>query len=433
MSTTECKGCGGVDTSEQTYSEYVPCLYERPFLIGSIVKNRLGQERRWKSRIIVSVFLYLSILVLFYAGIAIFNSYIENAQPYKYAAVVLASLIFWPIIVIYDSELFYRTCKKLYCLLTPSAKTLDWYAESAKRYFCLFSEGEKPALGAIITNAVCSVLVIAIYVLKVYVPNFIPSIIGTPWPIIVCVTACSLTVFMQKRSRNLLVSMFTVCCGLSYYAYIAEYSSNKLAPLFIDGFVPGTVIIIGLICIVFFVAGSTLVPMLGLFKTFFMSDFENKISYPIDELACSLDTIQAIKKYFLHLTGVNLLAFFQLLGSVYLLGLLNTDSIITKVLFVMGSFFPVVMYLAASVFFKKLCHKIYILQVKNIDVRIYEGIKEDKLNADEIQALVAVKEMYANEFEIHAVMSKEILVAMLSPVATALAAVIFPASNILGG
>lgn len=433
MSTVECKDCSSAETVEQACSEYVPCLYERPFLIGYKVKNRLGQEGCWKSRIITSVILYLSILVLFYAGIAIFNTYIENAQPYKYAAVVLASLIFWPIIVIYDSELFYQTCKKLYCLLTPSAKTLDWYAESAKRYFCLFSEGEKPALGAIITNAVCSVLVIAIYVLKVYVPNFIPSIIGTPWPIIVCVTACSLTVFMQKRSRNLLVSMFTVCCGLSYYAYIAEYSSNKLTPLFIDGFVPGTVIIIGLICIVFFVAGSTLVPMLGLFKTFFMSAFENKISYPIDELACSLDTIQAIKKYFLHLTGVNLLAFFQLLGSVYLLGILNTDSIITKVLFVMGSFFPVVMYLAASVFFKKLCHKIYILQVKNIDVRIYEGIKEDKLNADEIQALVAVKEMYANEFEIHAVMSKEILVAMLSPVATALAAVIFPASNILGG
>ena len=73
------------------------------------------------------------------------------------------------------------------------------------------------------------------------------------------------------------------------------------------------------------------------------------------------------------------------------------------------------------------------MQVKNIDVRIYQGIKEDKLNADEIQALVAVKEMYANEFEIHAVMSKEILVAMLSPIATALVAVIFPASNIFGG
>lgn len=433
MSVTECKSCGSTNNTEVQHCEYIPCLYERPFLIGTKAKNRIDQAGRWKYRIMISIILYVSIIALFNIGISVFSTYIYNAQPYKYAALVLASLIFWPIIIIYDSELFYHTCEKLYCLLTPSAKTLNWYAESARRHFCLFSKAEKPAWGAIIVNAVCSALVITVYVLKVYAPNFIPSIIGTPWLIIVCVAACALTVFLQKRNRNLLVSMFTVCCGLSYYAYIAEYSSNKLTPLFVEGFIPGTVIIIGLICIVFFVAGSTLVPMLGLFKTFFMSEFEKRISYPIDELACSLDTIQAIKKYFLHLTGVNLLAYFQLLGGVYFLGLLNTDSIITKVLFILGSFFPLVMYLAASVFFKKLCHKIYILQVKNIDVRIYQGIKEDKLNADEIQALVAVKEMYANEFEIHAVMSKEILVAMLSPIATALAAVIFPASNIFGG
>lgn len=433
MTTTKCKSCKDVETTEQSYSEYIPCLYERPFLIGTKAKNKMGYENRWKNRIMISIILYFSIIALFYNGISILDAYISNAQPYKYAALVLASIIFWPIIIIYDSELFYRTCEKLYCLLTPSAKTLNWYEKSARRYFCLFSKNEKNAFGAIVINAMCSTLIIVLYVLKVYAPNFIPKILNTPWPIVVCVAICSLTFFLQKLNRNLLVSMFTVCCGLAYYSYISEYSSNKLTPLFIEGFVPGTVIILGLICIVFFIAGSTLVPMLGLFKTFFMSNFENKISYPIDELACSLDTIQAIKKYFLHLTGVNLLAYFQLLGGVYFLGLLNTESIITKALFVLGSFFPVAMYLAASVFFKKLCHRIYILQVKNIDVSIYKGIREEKLNAEEIQALVAVKEMYANEFEIHAVMSKEILVAMLSPIATAIAAIIFPASNIFGG
>ena len=433
MNVLECKSCDSKENVEPSLCAYVPCLYERPFLIGVKTNENFKKENLWKNRVMAAVILYFAILILFYSCLSLLKPYINNAQPYKYAAPVLASLIFWPLIIIYDSEFFYNTCKKLKCLLTPSAKTLDWYEKSANQHFCLSSKFERISLYPIIINAICSALVIMIYIIKVYAPNFMINIIETFWPILFCVTVCSFTVFFQKQNKNLLISMFTVCCGLAYYVYIVEYSKNKLSPLFIKEFIPGTVIILVLICLVFFIAGSSILPMLGAFKTFFLSKFENKISYPVDELACSLDKIQNIKKYFLHLTGINLLAYFQLLGVVYFLGLLNTNSVITKVLFFLGSFFPVVMYLASSVFFKKLCHKIYILQVKNIDGWIYKGINEKNLSAEEIQALVAVKEMYANEFEIHAVMSKEILVAMLSPIATALFAVIFPVSSIFGG
>lgn len=430
MNATECKSDSTNDLKKMD-CEYVPCLYERPFLIGKREKKMIDQGGRWKPRIILSALMYLSAIAVFYLGIDIFEPYIHNAEPYKYAVFVLASLVFWPFIILYDSELFYRTCEKLHCLLTPSGKTLDWYTESAKRYFCLFSKNEPPAWGAIIINATCSVFVVLIYAIKLWAPDFMPSITGTPWLIIVCVAVCSLTILLQSRSRYLLSTMFTICCGLTYYVYLTVYSANELTPLFVDSFALGNLILIGLVCIVFFMAGSSIYPMLGLFKTFFLSNFESKISYPINEIAYSLDIIQAIKKYFLHLTGINLFAFFQLLGTVYFLGILNTDSILTKVLFVLGSFFPVVMYFAASVLFKKLCHKIYILQVKDLDGRIYQGIQQEDLNFDELQTLVAVKEMYANEFEEHADMNKEVLVAMFSPIATALVAVLFPAANIL--
>ncbi len=432
MSVTECKKCVETTNIVDEQAGYTPCLYEMPLRFRLTAKNRLNQAEIWKNRIVCATILYVFAIGLFYAGITVFGDFINDATPYKYAVFVLASLVYWPLIITFDSELFYKTSVRLNCLLNADAKKSDWYAKSASRYFCLFSKHEKPAVGAIVVSALCSLLVFTNYLIKVSIPNFLPIVTDTPGILAFSVVVCALTVVLQNRSRNLLVSMLMVCGGLAYYIFITEYSDNKLTKLFVDDFVLGNVILMVLVCVVFFIAGTSILPMVGMFKTFFMSRFEEKISYPIDELSCSLDTIQAIKKYFLHLTGINLIAYFQLFAVVYLLGLLNGDSIVTKMLFVLGSIFPLAMYLAANVFFKKLCHKMYLRQVKKIDMRIYQGLQEEKMDFDEMQTLLAAKEMYSNEFEEHAAMNKEIFVTMLSPIATSVFAVILPIGNLFG-
>jgi len=228
---------------------------------------------------------------------------------------------------------------------------------------------------------------------------------------------------LSEKRKNLLVVILFICFGVGYYTYITIYAEHTIPTLLSTNYVFGTILIVILVGIVFFIAGTTICPMLGLFKTFFLSDFEEKIEAPVNEIACSLDKIQVIKGYFQHLTGINLVAYFQLLGCVYFLGILNADSVVTKILFLAGSFFPMAMYLAASVFFKKLCRKIYSKQVKGIDTMIYEAVSKNSIEPDNIQALVAIKEMYANEFEVHAEMNKEVFLAMLTPIASAFATI----------
>lgn len=419
-----CAECAGGEKKKNKTKDYVPCIYELSYWRKK--KDKHPDEKNWRARILWSIGLYFFLVSMYFLVIGVFGAQINDTEPYSDAVWILASVIFWPLIVMYDADLYYKTCGNLKCMLKSEYTELVWYSETAERYFGFtVSEKSKGWYGALL-SIFCIVVVVCVYVLKIYMPSFVPVLLGKPWIPFIAVFISGLVVYLEKRRRNLNLTLFVMCCGFAYYVYVSFYSAHSLQPLFTHDFWVGQIILFILIGFFFFIAGTTISPMLGLFRVFFLNNFEEMIEYPVDEVACSLDKIQSIKSYFWHLTGVNLFAYFQLLGSAYLMGLLSTDSVMTKVLFFGGSFFPLAMYLAASVFYKKLCHKVYLLQVKHIDHRIYEEMKNDTINADQAQVLIALKEMYANEFEVHAAMNKEILIAMITPIITAVVALFIP-------
>ena len=109
-----------------------------------------------------------------------------------------------------------------------------------------------------------------------------------------------------------------------------------------------------------------------------------------------------------------------------MLGIVNKEDILTRVLFVLGSLFPLIMYLSTNVFFRNLCNKIYANQVKQIDEKIYQCVHLNEIEPEKVQSLISVKEMYASEFEIHTEMNREVLMAMFTPIGTAILGLILP-------
>lgn len=408
--------------------EYIPCFYEKAFHRFE-KKEAPDVYHLWRRRVFLTAGLYAVILAVFFFFVEFFSDRTVDPLPYMRTSVVLATVLIWPLIVTYDSELFYDTSRKIIELFGDPSGHISWYTDSAERFFRLRASCEPFAAVPVFISFICCAASIAVYFLRTCAPGLLPSVTGNPVALIVCVTVSALTFILQDNSRNLLVILFTICCGTSYYICILYYFPSGLQPLFDSDFIPGHILVILLVCIVFFIAGTTLLPMVGLIRTFYLSGFEKNIRYPIIELASSLDRIQRIKRYYIHLTGINLMAYFQLLGSVYLLGLLDSSgSLITKILFICGSFFPISMYLATNLFFKRLCQKIYLLQVRDIDNELYEALSsEDRSDiAEYLQALVEVRTMYTDEFEIHTELNKEVLIAMVTPIITAVAAILIP-------
>ena len=408
--------------------EYIPCFYEKFFRVFEKDKE-LSVYKLWRRRVFLIAGLYAAILAVFFFFVKFFSDRTVDPVPYTRTSFVLATVLCWPLIVAYDSELFYKTGSRIIGLFETPSDHFSWYEDSAERFFRLRASCEPFAAFPVFISFICCAASIAVYFLRTCVPGLIPSVTGNPVALIICVTVSALTFILQDNSRNLLVILFTVCCGTSYYICILYYFPSGLLPLFDSSFIPGHILIMFLVCLVFFIAGTTLLPMVGLIRTFYLSGFEKYIHYPIAELAASLDDIQRIKRYYIHLTGINLMAYFQLLGSVYLLGLLDSPgSLLTKALFIGGSFFPISMYLATNLFFKRLCQKIYMLQVKDIDNELYGALSDEDRdkNAEYLQALVEVRTMYTDEFEIHTELNKEVLVAMFTPIITAVAAILIP-------
>ena len=66
--------------------------------------------------------------------------------------------------------------------------------------------------------------------------------------------------------------------------------------------------------------------------------------------------------------------------------------------------------------------------MRDIDNELYEALSsEDRSDiAEYLQALVEVRTMYTDEFEIHTELNKEVLIAMVTPIITAVAAILIP-------
>lgn len=409
-------------SDEKMICKFVPSFFQTIIFSKSI---GLANPKRWQVLRNMAIILYCLFLAVYYSFTYFFKDSLLSVSMYNSAAPIIASILFWPFIVIYDCELFYRLYLELRPLLKNKKVCDEWYNQNAKCNFGFLCTKEKKALISVFANLLMSVITVAVFCFNLSNSPNVLSLLNYAILLFPFISSLAIT-YLSNKNKNANMILTVVDGGLTYYTYILQYSKEPVSYLLKPDLFFGNLLIVVLVAIVFFIAGSTISPMIGLLKAFYLEAFEEKIAYPMENIAQSLNRINRIKRYFFHLTGITLLAYFQLLGSVYFLGILNRNSLVTIILFVLGSLFPLIMYLAANVFFKKLFHKIYTLQVEHIDILISGEIVKDNIDSEKLQALVAVKEMYSEEFEIHTEINKEIFVAMLSPLFTTVVALIFP-------
>ena len=405
-------------------TEYIPCIYEKLFK-KLLVNSGILSEKTWKRRIGEMLILYILIIAIFNVSISLLDEYILNIEPYKYAVFSLATLVAWPYIIILDSELFYDKYNKIRKLFKKDY--YEWYSISANECFGI-DDGYSNFHWSTITIFVLLILNILFYIMNMYrikvAFNLMVKIVSTPIVLIVLPLLGLLLTLFNDKNKNLNTIGLVMLSGYSYYFYITQFSTHGIAPLFKKDFVAGQVFIILAIGIVFFIAGTTIYPMLGMINVFFTSKFEEKIKMPIGYVTETVNALKEIQKYFIHLTVINIVACFQLLTSVYLLGLLQSK--LTIFLFIAGSLFPLTMYLSQDFLYRSLIEKIYIKQANIIDDRIFDIQNKEPFDGGAIQGLVALKQMYDVEFDFHHTRNFDILIAVISPIVTAILALIFP-------
>ena len=400
-------------------SVYKKSLYEKILHIG----EEETVTELLKDGFFISLACYIGLLTMVWAVCVLFRDCVMNLHIYHYAALSLCTIVFWPMIIIYDSRLFY----KVYNYIRPLAKGKEyeidrWYKRNALRAFTFTDEKEEQQGKWHIVSTLLIILSVAAV--------FIAAVLGlfarhfALFILIGAVIVSLLSLALSSRNRYLNVTLTTICCGLAYYIYLLNYSSSRLPPFFSDDILND--LLLPCVIIVFFIAGTTIYPMFGTLKAFYFDGLTDIIDTPFVKLSDSVHRIVRIKKQFHHLVGVSCLAYFQLLTTVYLMGVLNRKSILTLLLFAFGSVLPLMMYFASDILFRRFLHKLYLKNVEEIDVKINHLVNAKETDGDVLQGLTAVKEIMTNEFEEHDHMNVELITALLSPIITTVLAFVFP-------
>lgn len=417
-------------------STYVKSFYENcvEFCKSAVnyksSKNNIDKKWIWKKRIAIAVCLYIIVeigfILLYNFHNEIFN---EHTGAYTTAAFVLGTVLFWPLIIIKNSRQFYNCYLDLKLLLRKGEIQEDsWYKKNAVAAYQLKSSINENGIISVIINILCILAVFIIYYLLLKQEIEINMFLKYTLYLIILISA--IFTFLSKNNKNINIIFFVMCCGLSYYVYLLKFSTNPYIALVDESYILQSMTVAVVVVILFFIAGTSLYPMYQSFKMFFLSDFEDKIDYPITDISQSSMKLQSIKKYFLGLTMDSLLAYFQLFLSAYLLGLIKWESILTIIFFVIGSFIPLIMFLASNIFFTILCQKIYIKHIdfngidKEIDKEI-EKFNSGSCNAGKVEMLISLKNMYSKELCTEVTINSPILAAMITPIVATILTIIF--------
>lgn len=397
----------------QTDNIYVNCCYEKIFPKMKL-RNRVG--------LVLFIYIFLEVLFVFlcnrYSGI------LSGQSTYKMTAFIIGSALFWTCIITYNSKYFYKLYKQLRPLLNKN-ETDDnkWYKENAKRVYGMLNEGRKGVV-IVTINVICNLAIIAVYY-HLLMENIKANILfaGIVYVSLYLSVMCTI---LSCKSKNINIVLSIICCGLSYYVYLFKISDNLLPPLVNEKYIPQSLSVIGLVIILFFIAGTSIYPMYQSFKLFYLSNFEEKLIYPIEDLTVNSEKIYSIKKYFLQLTIASLIAYFQLFLSAYSLGIIRKESILTITLFIIVSFIPLIMFLASNIFFKNLCQKVRVRHIKEtkLDDKILECVRNNNMDINKISGLLSIKEAYDKTILTENTINPEVLAAMLSPIVTTVLAVI---------
>ncbi len=364
-------------------------------------------------------------------------------EAFQKALPALLTLVYWPGIIVCNSRAFHKVYANIRMLFFRKRIADQWYIETATNAFCLLGDRTKTEepksrkrevlLLAVQLMVLAHVFHTGLYAMtgKIFQGEGIKPVLVLLAP----VGLSFLILCLMKKYKNLHTINFVMICGLTYYLYLLKFSNSSIQSAvvnFLENDLGKSIFLTGGVALVFFIAGTTIYPMIHMFVKFFASNLEEKLECPNPKVSETVNRLKSIKDFFTHLMGVNLIAYFQLLAVVYLAGIFNKTSVVALVLFAVGSVFPAAMYLAANVLFKRLMLKIYTKQADGIDDKIRELLKKDCNSKDcvseSIQALVATKEMYLEEFEVHIAMNKEVFAATLSPILTVILTILLPGS-----
>lgn len=340
----------------------------------------------------------------------------EYSHKYLKAAPVLCTIVFWPFIIIDNSYRFYRTYENLSELVKgdkgKEVALYEWYEKNAKHSFT-FERISKSRIRHHIGITINSLIILFLGCFFVFIDSIKCGRIGLFALVVVSAIICVLLL----QQRNLSITQFTVCCGLAYYVYLCKYASDRFQPLFLGDF--WNTVLLLVVAIVFFIAGSAISPMISALIAFYRDLPGALIGCDIkpSDLSQRIDQFNSIRKYFVHLAIISLVAFFQLFCLVYILGIFD-KSALTKVLFVLGSLFPLLMYCASDIMYKRFMHKQYIDYIKKIkiDEKIDNAYASGDIGA--IQQLVALKEKLCLEFEERP--NIQLIIALASPIVTSI-------------
>ena len=355
-----------------------------------------------------------------------------NGFLYLKAAPVLFTVVFWPFIIIDNSYRFYRTYQGISQLVDQledddakkekkTIELLKWYKKNALYSFTFYRTDEDKKKNAawhyigIIGNIIILLVMGCFFALKTFAK------LESTWLFAFVVFSAVLCVFMIQQ-RNLSITLFTVCCGLAYYVYLCYYASDPFQQMFVSNSLNNSVPLI-VLAIVFFIAGSAIYPMICSLNAFYrqLPAVIDSIVIEPARLSHEIDHFRIISKYFVHLAMISLVAYFQLFSLVYILGIFDR-SVLTIVLFVLGSLFPLLMYCASDIMYKHFMHRQYLQYIKaiHIDEKINDAYKEEKTGT--LQQLIALKEKLSAEFEER--LNIQVIIALVSPFITTVVSVI---------
>lgn len=409
----------GAGTGGAQQTEYVDSLYERAL--------------RFKYSSFKCVLYPVIILIVFLCIVLFLFQRPEWCSPaaplYFKAAPILCTIIFWPFIIIDNSHRFYEAYRIIQTQVVADSRPgtygqlLKWYRNSATHAYTFNSV---PSISYVkylwyvffnflLLGAICGF----------FVSDGSGTVGATVFLIIVMASAW-FNAFMVKQ-RNLGVTLFTVCCGLAYFIFVYKFSNAALQMMFAVKWLNAASLVI--IAIVFFIAGTAIYPMIGTLKAFYF-DLPKvldtiRINIKPSKLSTTLDSFKIIKKHFVYMACVSLIAYFQLFSIVYIMGILN-KSVLTIILMALGSLFPLLMYCASDVMYRHLMHKQYIQYINqiNIDKKINNAYKKDDLAT--VQQLFSLKEQLSVDFEEHMRPNIQLITALISPVITTVLSLIFP-------
>ena len=305
-----------------------------------------------KCRITLSVcmLLFVGFAVLFQKFLTIRGIPESELSNYINIELLISAIVFWIPLVAFNKTIVLGVIKSIrQCLSNENGEKLE------KNYYESYCFGKKGRID-FASCAIGALICLPIYV--IYQIDILPNSSS----LIICAILFCVLLCAKTKNKYGWMCILVMACGLAYYLYIGQdieviknvISNSKLIEIVIFTAVAG----------VFFIAGSAIYPLIGLVKFFFNIKLEGYFEYPIQSVSKLMGNLKNIRTLFIWLTFVNIAAYIHLFVIVNLLGI-NTDRI-TEILFICGSFLPLMTFLAVSYLYRELRYDIYQLHIEKV-------------------------------------------------------------------